>query len=103
MKEIVKYAVVTPKGDCVAILDGEDEVRASGYYLDTVTIVKLTGTLPEPKRMKKVASYVYRYDAGGVFHANQLLTEAAAKQECEKYNVELIKWPHGDVLEVEEK
>jgi predicted NACHT family NTPase len=53
MKEIVKYAVVTPKGDCVAIYDGLDEVRASGYYLDIVTIVKLVGTLPDPKKLRK--------------------------------------------------
>jgi hypothetical protein len=102
MKEIVRYAIVTPMGDCVATYDSENEALNSGYYIDVVKIVKLTGTLPEPKKMKKVASYVYQYDTGSVFQANQLLTEESAKKECEKYGVKLLLWPYGDVIEVEE-
>ena len=103
MKEIVKYAVVTPKGDCVAILDGEDEVRASGYYLDTVTIVKLTDQMPEPKKMKKVAQYVYtNIHLKSIYSSDSLHTEEEAKQRCAKEGDKLIKWPYGCVIEVED-
>ena len=102
MKEIVKYAVITPKGDCVAILDGENEVRASGYDLDLVAIVKLTGQMPEPKRMKKVAQYVYLTILKSIFTSGRLHTEEEAKQRCAKEGDKLILWPYGDVIEIEE-
>jgi hypothetical protein len=100
MKEIVRYAVIDEEGDFVASFPDENEARG---FDQSCTIVKLTGQMTEPKRMKKVATYLYRDDSGRVFHAHQLLTEDAAKQECEKYGVTLFLWPYGDVIEVEEK
>jgi hypothetical protein len=102
MKEFALYAIVTPEGECPASYASEKAALRSKHYTDGCTIVKLTGQMPEPKKMKKVASYVCMSDIGSVFQSNQLLTEDAAKQECEKYNVELIKWPYGEVVEVPE-
>ncbi len=53
MKEIVRWAIVTPLGDCVATYDSEDAALNSGYYIDLVKIVKLTGQMPEPKKLRK--------------------------------------------------
>jgi hypothetical protein len=104
MKEIVCYAVVDG-GNFITACASEkqaQDVLTSIEYVKGCTIVKLTGQMPEPKKMKKVASYLYMNDIANVFQANQLVTEDAAKQECAKYNVELIKWPYGSVIEVEE-
>ena len=91
MKEIVKYAVVTPKGDCVAIFDGEDEVRASGYYLDTVTIVKLTGQMPEPPKKPRLMAPALLSDIG---HVEMSCYLYASEQEArDTLGDSFISWP----------
>jgi hypothetical protein len=101
-KEIVRWAIVELAGSFVMTFPTKESAECSSFYKDGCTIVKLTGQMPEPKKMKRVASYAYQYNKGGVFNANQLLTEDEAKHECEKYNVELILWPYGSVIEIEE-
>ena len=104
MKEIVRYAVVDDDDGTVysSFFSSERDAVTSIYNSRGRSIVKLVGTLPEPKKMKKVASYLYQDDSGRVFQANQLATEEEAKQECEKYGVKLILWPYGSVIEIEE-
>jgi len=100
---IVKWVIVDNRDGALAVYDTEREALSSACFVGKTKIIKLTGKMPEPKKMKKVASYLYMNDIGNVFQANQLVTEDVAEQECEKYKVELILWPYGDVIEVEEK
>jgi hypothetical protein len=100
MKEFVRWAIVGKDGGFVASFPTKESAECSLYNKNFCTIVKLSGQIPEPK---KVASYLYINDSGSVFQANQLITEDAAKQDCEKYNVKLLQWPYGSVIEVEGK
>ena len=56
-----------------------------------------------PTKTKKVALYAYRTVGRDVYISSVLVTEAQAKRACERNNEwQLIKWPYGDVLEVED-
>jgi hypothetical protein len=101
-KEIVRYAIVDENGIVMACSASEDDAVYSRCNRAGCTIVKLVGTLPEPKKMKKVAQYTYMTSLNSIFTSGRLHTEEEAKQRCEMYGDKLIKWPYGDVIEVEE-
>ena len=53
MKEFALYAIVTPEGECPASYASEKAALCSKHYTDGCTIVKLTGQMPEPKKLRK--------------------------------------------------
>jgi hypothetical protein len=55
----------------------------------------------EPKKMKKVASYAYRYGKEVVTISGVAITEERAKKICKDRDLELIQWPYGSVIEIE--
>ena len=92
-KEIVRWAIITPLGDCVATYDSEDAALNSGYYIDLVKIVKLTGTLPEPpKKPKLLAPAFVKWENSDhpELTAELYATEEVARKESGKY---FIAWP----------
>jgi hydroxymethylpyrimidine/phosphomethylpyrimidine kinase len=102
-KEIVRWAVVDSKsGKVYNSYAIEKEAVTSIYNQTDCAIVKLTGTLPEPKKMKKVATYAYRYANEEVVISGVAITEDRAKKACKDRDWELIKWPYGEIIEVEE-
>jgi hypothetical protein len=102
MKEFALYAIVTPEGECPVSYASEKAALRSKHYTDGCTIVKLGGTLPEQKRMKKVATYAFKDSDGQYWEAKLMCTEDEAKQRCDEDGDKLMKWPYGEIIEVEE-
>jgi hypothetical protein len=92
MKEIVRWAIITPLGDCVATYDSEDAALNSGYYLDLVKIVKLTGTLPEQKKPRLLAPAFVKWEKSDhpELTAELYESEEVARKEFGKH---FISWP----------
>ena len=101
-KEIVRYAIINQDGEFVSTFASEALALCNGCYRKGCTIVKLVGTMPEPKRMKKVALFAYRSRLGNLVVDDYLRTEEEAKERCRLDETTLIKWPYGSVLEIEE-
>ena len=101
MKEIVQYAIVDKNGLVHATTQCKEAAEHSMYFQKEHTIVKLTGQMPEPKKMKRIAQHVLLSSVGYYVYTGMLTMEEANKH-CEKYCYQLIKWPHGDVIEVED-
>jgi hypothetical protein len=55
---------------------------------------------PEPKSPKLLACFVYINNDGEIWESRLLRTEEDAKKMCEHKGYKLIKWPHGEVIEV---
>lgn len=102
MTEIVRYGIIDEGGVFLTTASSESLALTSSYYKQGCTIVKLVGQLPEPKRMKKVALFAYRNTSGNVYVGCRLFTEVEAKERCNSDGDTLIKWPFGDVIEVED-
>jgi hypothetical protein len=100
--EIVRYAIVGETGIVLACSSCEEAVLTSLYFKKGCTIVKLVGTMPEPKKMKKVALFAYRSQMGNLVVGDYLRTEEEAKLWCKDNRHTLLQWPHGSVIEIEE-
>ena len=104
MKEIVRYAVVDDGGAEIlgATYDSKRDAITSLEYSKGCTIVKLVGTMPEPKKMKKVALFVYQDRVYTYRTCSMLMTEEQAKKWCKDAGFNVIKYPYGEIIEVEE-
>lgn len=103
MKEIVRYAIVDDEtGVVYNSFAHKQEAITSVYYKSGRTIVKLVGEIPEPKRMKKMAVFVYTDRVSTFRLCSMLMTEQQAKIWCKDAGFNLVQWPYGDVFEVEE-
>ena len=103
MTEIVRYGILDGvTGYIKGLFMSENEAITNLNYLEGCTIVKLVGQMPEPQKMKKVATFVYQKDdPAEVWESRLLRTEDEAKGICEQNGWKLLKWPNCDVLEVE--
>jgi hypothetical protein len=102
MTEIVRYAIVNESGDIEVFCLSEETALTSRHNKTGRSIVKLVGQMPEPKKMKKVALFAYCNNEGEFIVRDYLRTEEDAKAQCKEAEYTLIKWPFGDVIEVEE-
>ena len=101
MKEIVKWVIISEYEGATAVFDTEKEALTSASFVGKTKIVKMVGPMPEQKKTKKVATYAYRYEKEVVTISGVAITEEKAKKVCKDRNWELIKWPYGDVIELE--
>lgn len=98
--EIVRYAIVAKFGDILRLCRTEEAALTDVNYKHGCVIVRLVGQLPEPKRIKKVALFVFHNGVEQVTVGYQLLTEDEAKEKCRLVGYTLIKWPYGEIIEV---
>jgi hypothetical protein len=101
MKEIVRWAIVGEDGSFLMSFPCEETAECSGYNRSGNTIVKLTGQMPEKKRMKTVAQYVYRID-DMMRVSDFMVTREEAEEGCRRCGNKLWQWPWGLTAEVEE-
>jgi hypothetical protein len=101
MKDINTYAVVDENGVCYSFHGREVDAIKATVETKACTIVKLTGQMPEPKKMKMVALFAYRSQMGDLAVSDYLRTEEEAKRTCKDNRHTLLQWPYGSVLEVE--
>jgi hypothetical protein len=98
-KEIAAWCLVCDEGTIRATYSTYEAARK---YLGDRTdrrIVKLTGEIPEPKKIKRIATYAYRYGNGAVIVSSALVTEDQAREFCNELT--LVKWPYGEIIEIE--
>ena len=103
-KEIVRYGIFNEYWGCVdtfgSLQEAEEDIKKRpSTYGKNYSIVKLTGQLPEPKKIKKIALYAYRYGNGPVIVSSELVTEDQARKFCN--GLTLVKWPYGGIIEIE--
>jgi len=104
MKEIVRYGIINEYGEFLTTQPCVDLALTSNLYKKGCTIVKLTGQMPEPKRMEKVALFVYQDRAYTYRMCSMMMrTEKQAENWCVDAGFNLVKWPYGEIIEVEEK
>jgi len=105
VKEIEVYAVYNADDgrELLGYFDTLLAAKSHPFNKLNCTIVKLTGQMPEPKKMKKVATYVYINNDGEIWESRLLRTKEDAEKMCKSNGYKLIQWPYGDVIEVEEK
>jgi len=101
--ELVRYAIVDDvNGDIKSLCQSENEAVTNLTYIKGRSIVKMVGEIPEPKKMKKVALYVRKNQRGDIIVGDYMLTEEAAKEAATEMGHQLVQWPHGSVIEIEE-
>jgi hypothetical protein len=100
MTEIVRYGIINKQGEFTTTCMSEEVARASTFWSTDCTLVKLVGQLPEQKKMKKVATFVYQ-NGDEVWESGLLRTEDETKAVCKQNGWKLLRWPNCDVLEVE--
>jgi len=102
MKEIVKWVIISEYEGAIAVFDTEKEALTSAYFVGKTKIVKMVGQIPEQKKMKKVALFVLKNHWGEIFVGDYMQTEEIAKEYTLEKGGQLIQWPYGDVIEVED-
>ena len=101
-KEITAWCLVCDEGIIWATYSTyERALKDLGDRTDR-RIVNLTGQIPEPKKMQKVALYVYKVN--DTYHVStRFVTKEKAEKLCREHPpCSLVQWPYGPVLEVEE-
>ena len=76
----------------------------SGCFKDSKTenLSDIVSEWSEPKKMKKVALFVRKNHQGEIVIGDYMQTEERAKEVCVNTSHALIKWPYGEILEVED-
>jgi hypothetical protein len=103
-KEITLWCIVCDEGIVWATYSSFNKALSYMGASRDRRIVKLTGQIPEPKKIKKVASYIYSYGGGDIIQSSTLDTEEHVKNLHKTINdFKLIKWPYGEIIEIEEE
>ena len=100
--EIVRYAIVKEDKEIKAWCHHECDALVNSALTKGCTIVKMVGTMPEPKKMKKMALFVRKNQWGDIIVGDYMVTEERAKASATELGHQLIQWPYGQIIEIED-